>query len=78
MARAEDWAIWVHARDSGFAIVSKDTDFQQLSFLYGAPPKVIWIRRGNCSVGELEEILRASADRIEAFASDSDASYLIL
>jgi len=41
LAKAQDREIWTHARDAGFAIVSKDNDFQQMSFLYGAPPKVI-------------------------------------
>ena len=78
MAESEDRDIWVHARDSGFVIVSKDNDFQQMSFLYGAPPKVIWIRRGNCSVGEIEAALRSNAPRIEAFVSDTQSAYLVL
>jgi len=78
LAEAHDGEIWVHARDGGFAIVSKDNDFQQMSFLYGAPPKVIWIRRGNCSVREIETDLRANAPRILAFGSDAESAYLIL
>lgn len=78
MAEAQDRDIWVHARDSGFAIVSKDNDFQQMSFVFGAPPKVIWIRRGNCSVAEIEEILRANASRILEFDEDEESSYLVL
>lgn len=78
MAEAQDRDIWVHARDSGFAIVSKDNDFQQMSFVFGAPPKVIWIRRGNCSVGEIEEILRTNATRILEFDEDEESSYLVL
>lgn len=49
-----DREIWDFARDQGYVIVSKDTDFQQMSFVWGHPPKVIWIRRGNCSVRESE------------------------
>jgi predicted nuclease of predicted toxin-antitoxin system len=29
--------------------VSKDADFHERSFVLGPPPKVIWIRRRNCS-----------------------------
>src|SRR5712692_6503846 len=36
---ADDPTVWEYARANGFAIVSKDEDFHQLSFLYGAPPK---------------------------------------
>jgi predicted nuclease of predicted toxin-antitoxin system len=32
----------------GFLIVTKDADFSDLCLLRGFPPKVIWIRRGNC------------------------------
>lgn len=78
MAEAQDSEIWVHARESGFAIVSKDNDFQQMSFVFGAPPKVIWIRRGNCTVAEIEEILRANVSRILEFDQDEESSYLVL
>jgi predicted nuclease of predicted toxin-antitoxin system len=49
-----------------------------MSFLYGAPPKVIWIRRGNCSVGELADILRTNAAQIQEFEEDEESSYLVL
>lgn len=78
MESAPDQEIWNRARDSGFVIVSKDNDFQQMSFLFGAPPKVIWIRRGNCSVKESEEVLRLNASCIAEFASDDVAAYLVL
>jgi predicted nuclease of predicted toxin-antitoxin system len=31
--------IWEHAKSHGFAIVSKDTDFRERSFVEGFPPK---------------------------------------
>jgi predicted nuclease of predicted toxin-antitoxin system len=39
LAAADDLAVWDYAKAGGFAIVSKDADFRQLSFLYGSPPK---------------------------------------
>ena len=39
LATADDAAVWEYAKAGGFAIVSKDADFRQLSFLYGSPPK---------------------------------------
>jgi predicted nuclease of predicted toxin-antitoxin system len=56
---ADDDAVWVHAAREGFAIVSKDADFRQRSFLFGHPPKVIWIRRGNCTTDEIAALLHA-------------------
>jgi predicted nuclease of predicted toxin-antitoxin system len=43
LAAADDVAVWEYAKAAGFAIVSKDADFRQLSFLYGSPPKVVWL-----------------------------------
>ena len=44
---ATDGVIWDRARQESYAIVSKDNDFRQMSFLHGAPPKVIWLSVGN-------------------------------
>ena len=78
MARASDREIWDHAKEAGFVIASKDNDFQQMSFVFGPPPKVVWIRRGNCSVRETERILRSNSAQIHEFEDDQVAAYLIL
>ena len=78
LSRASDAAIWDYARNRGLTIVSKDSDFHQASFLRGSPPKVIWIRRGNCTTTEIEAMLRASRTRILAFAADEVAAFLAL
>ena len=41
LGTADDSAVWAHARQHDFTIVSKDGDFSGRSSLYGAPPKVI-------------------------------------
>lgn len=56
---ADDESVWRHAADGGFAIVTKDDDFRQRGFVRGAPPKVIWIRLGNCTTDKVEAVLRA-------------------
>jgi len=76
--RATDRGLWEFAEAGGFTIVSKDSDFMQMSFLRSAPPKVVWIRRGNCSTKELEAILRASVETIREFVKAEDSTYLIL
>ncbi len=40
---ATDRAIWDYAGEHRFVIVSKDSDFRQLAFLLGPPPKAIWV-----------------------------------
>jgi len=78
LARATDAAIWAYAREHDFTIVSKDSDFHQVSFLRGPPPKVIWIRRGNCTTTDIETLLRFNRTGIRAFVSESGAAFLAL
>lgn len=78
LARAADDLVWAHARANGLTIVSKDADFHQRSFLYGAPPKVIWIRRGNCSTTAVEQILRLHHSTVVEFFEDQAGSFLEL
>ena len=60
--RADDMAVWDFARLQNLVIVTKDADFQERSLIAGAPPKVVWIRRGNCSTSNIEAILRRHSD----------------
>jgi len=78
MERADDMAVWERAREDEFTIVSKDADFHQLSFVRGAPPKVIWIQLGNCTTDEIEALLRARLDEVLAFGDDPEAAFLAL
>lgn len=69
--RAEDSAIWGFARNNGYTIVTKDSDFNDMSTLRGAPPKIIWIRIGNCTTATIEQILRTHYAAIEHFVTHS-------
>jgi len=75
---ADDSAIWDYARLNGFAIVSKDSDFQQRSLLYGGPPKFIWLRVGNCPVKTVEDLLRKHSAAIHTFGLDPTKAHLML
>ena len=77
MGSADDSAIWEYARQQGFTIVSKDSDFQDRSVLHGHPPKFIWIRAENCTTREIEKLLRNAAVVIREFNEDEE-SHLIL
>lgn len=74
---ASDEAVWEFALRNDCAIVSKDSDFHQLAFLQGPPPKVIWIRLGNCSTSEIEALLLHSAEQIHGFIQDEESAFLI-
>jgi predicted nuclease of predicted toxin-antitoxin system len=76
LERAADDQVWHYAAAHGYLIVSKDSDFHQRSFLLGHPPKVIWIRRGNCSTSWIEAALRSAREGIEAFVAHAEESFL--
>lgn len=61
LASASDEDVWDYALKNGYAIVSKDSDFNERVMVYGTPPKVIWIRRGNCTTREIEQILQCAS-----------------
>ncbi|GJL69766.1 MAG: hypothetical protein NPIRA06_24010 [Nitrospirales bacterium] len=73
-----DASIWDNAKKHGFAIVPKDNDFRQRAFVYGAPPKVIWLSIGNASTRAVAELLRSRVARIQSFIQDSNDSMLVL
>lgn len=78
LARAADEALWAHARDAGFTIASKDSDFQNRGFVEGFPPKIVWLRVGNCSTAEIESLLKRHASDLERFECDQSSAVLIL
>jgi predicted nuclease of predicted toxin-antitoxin system len=75
---ADDDQVWEHARLNGFAIVTKDADYNSLSVLRGSPPKVIWLLLGNCTTSQVEVVLRARFADIEAFELDPSVGTLAL
>lgn len=78
MSSADDDKVWQYARQHAFTLVSKDSDFHEKSLLHGTPPKVVWIRRGNCTTKQIELLLRGMAGHIAHMNNDPEAAYLIL
>jgi predicted nuclease of predicted toxin-antitoxin system len=78
MHREPDAVIWKFAKENDFVIVSKDNDFHQRSFLCGWPPKVVWLRLGNCSTQDIEKCLRSPFPDLAAFEADQQAAFLSL
>jgi predicted nuclease of predicted toxin-antitoxin system len=78
LKEAPDTEVWNFARDNGYAIVSKDSDFYQRSLLLGFPPKVVWLRLGNCSTHTVEQLLRKHLEDVKRFNADTTATFLIL
>jgi predicted nuclease of predicted toxin-antitoxin system len=75
---ALDETVWDYAARNGLTIISKDSDFHQRSFLFGHPPKVVWVRRGNCSTDQIESILRTHHADLLKFEQDAEGAFLTL
>jgi predicted nuclease of predicted toxin-antitoxin system len=69
LASADDDDVWAYAVAHGF---------HQRTFVHGAPPKIVWVRLGNCTTAQVEAILRAHAGEIARFTKDQTESFLVL
>jgi predicted nuclease of predicted toxin-antitoxin system len=76
LARAEDIDIWRFAHNDDYLIVTKDADFNDVVTLRGTPPKVIWIRIGNCTTATIEALIRRNYPLIAAFYQDPQSAIL--
>jgi len=73
-----DVNVWEYARANDFIIISKDSDFHQRSVLHGPPPKIIWLRIGNCSREKLVQLIARHEQDIRAFDADPFESILVI
>jgi predicted nuclease of predicted toxin-antitoxin system len=78
LAEASDEEVWAHARDKAYLIVTKDSDFAEIQVLRGYPPKVVWIRLGNCTTTQLEGLLRHHSKALADFEADPASGMLLL
>ncbi|MBK8966892.1 MAG: DUF5615 family PIN-like protein [Lewinellaceae bacterium] len=66
-----DHQIFMYARRKGIdAIITLDEDFSLIQLEHGTPPKIIWLRTGNCSTTVLAQILLENTSVIQEFLSD--------
>jgi predicted nuclease of predicted toxin-antitoxin system len=78
LERSDDSTIWDYAKSMEMTLVTQDSDFSDMTALYGAPPKIIWLRCGNQSTEYIETILRKHYSTIQDFQNDPNASCLEL
>jgi predicted nuclease of predicted toxin-antitoxin system len=74
----DDDLIWNFAKSNSLVIVSKDRDFQTMSLVFGAPPKVILLRLGNSATSAIEQALRKNYVQIQNFISSRDKALLVI
>ena len=77
-AEGSNRVVWEFVLSRQFTIVTKDGDFADLITLLGFPPRVIWIRRGNCSADETEELLRTNLESIRSQHASQESGLLVI
>jgi predicted nuclease of predicted toxin-antitoxin system len=66
-----DFQIFQFARAHGYdAILTLDEDFYNIQLEHGVPPKVIWLRTGNCSTRFLADTILQNIGKIHSFLVD--------
>ena len=76
LERATDRELWNYAKQHGFVLVSKDSEFHELCLIQGPPPQLVWLKC--CNMGR-EAILRILLDRqadIEAALARPDVAFV--
>jgi predicted nuclease of predicted toxin-antitoxin system len=77
LGSCDDSQVWEYSKTNGYVIVTKDSDFHERSLLYGIPPKVIWIKTGNCSTAQIENLMRTHSVIIHNFNETQDSVLVI-
>jgi predicted nuclease of predicted toxin-antitoxin system len=65
-----DREIWNFAKENEYSIVTFDSDFFDLSNLFGIPPKIIWLRFGNRNTKSLTSLLLSKTNLMKDFLTD--------
>ena len=60
-----DAEIWRYAKENGFVIVSRDSDFHERSLIEGHPPQIVWLKIPNRSRAVVLNILLEHRIEIE-------------
>lgn len=72
MQSASDKEVWQKAREDGYVIVTRDVDFQELSLVWGQPPKVIRLKTLNQSRASTLKVLVENKEAITVALLDND------
>lgn len=64
MESANDRQVWEKAKNDDYVILTRDSDFQELSLVWGHPPQVIRLRTFNQSTAATLRVLLEHKDLI--------------
>ncbi|MCP4123901.1 MAG: hypothetical protein GY751_19305 [Bacteroidetes bacterium] len=76
LENSKDIEIWNYAKSNGYTIVTFDSDFRDLSLIYGFPPKIIWIRTGNLTTQNIEKLIRSKIEILKEFIDNDETKDL--
>ena len=68
---SSDIDVWKYAKKNGYTLVTKDSDFNDISTLYNFPPHIIWLRLGNSRVSIAENILVKYKEKISMIIDEN-------
>lgn len=73
LTNADDYEIFMFARANGYqAVITADEDFIKLINQFSQPPKIVWVRTGNCSTKVLSQLLTEKVQMIREFIEGED------
>lgn len=75
---ATDLRLWETARAGGFAILTRDEDFVRLSIARGSPPKVVFLRLGNCTTRDVVDLIHRRFAILQDFVVSNEVSFLVM
>jgi predicted nuclease of predicted toxin-antitoxin system len=78
LSDTEDLNIWQYAKINDYSIITFDSDFIDISTIYGFPPKIIWLRMGNSTTFKIGQIIRTNQLLISEFLSNHENGCLEL
>jgi predicted nuclease of predicted toxin-antitoxin system len=73
----KDREIWRYARENGFALLTSDRDFLDISERLGHPPKVVRLEKMNYRTRVALELLRRNAIRIAEFGMSEQPVFIL-
>ncbi len=76
LGQSDDRDVRTFALLEGFTLVTKDGDFSDLAAMLGVPPLVVWLRIGNCTTRQIEELIRRNHQAILQLDGHPDAGVL--
>ncbi len=78
LIHADDQNVRTFAESNQFAIVTNDSDFNEMAMLYGFPPKIIWLQTGNLRTDDIARLLIKHKENIMSFSENKVNSVLII